>query len=160
MTTKKEKLLFKEMTRSKKQMNDQDALNLLINGRFGVLGTISDNGYPYTTPMNYVYFDNKIYFHSAKIGHKIDNINQNEKVSFTVIGEESIIEEELTSHYKSVTLFGRAKVIPGNKDILFSLVKKYAMKMFDESKQSIEEDYHHTSIIEITIEHMTGKESD
>lgn len=145
------------MIKKKNQMNDQDALQLLINGRYGVLGTISDNGYPYTIPLNYVYLDNKIYFHSAKIGHKIDNINQNEKVSFTVVGEESIIEEELTSHYKSVTLFGTARVVPGNKDVLFSLVKKYASRMFAQSKNSIEEDAHNTSIIEITIEHITGK---
>lgn len=152
--------MFKEMTRKKNQLTDQEAINLLINGRFGVLGTISDNGYPYTTPLNYVYIDNKIYFHSAKIGHKIDNINQNENVSFTVVGEESIIEEELTSQYKSVTLFGKAKVVPANKEVLFALVKKYAIKMLEESKESIEQDMHHTSTIEITIEHITGKEND
>ena len=148
------------MTRRKNQLSTQDAINLLINGRYGVLGTISDNGYPYTIPLNYVYLDNKIYFHSAKIGHKIDNINNHEKVSFTVVGEESILEEELTSQYKSVTLFGKAKVMPSNKEILFALVKKYAIKMFAESKESIDRDYLSTSIIEITIEHVTGKEND
>ncbi len=152
--------MFREMTRKKNQISDQDAMHLLINGRYGVLGTISENGYPYTTPLNYVYLDHKIYFHSAKIGHKIDNINHNEKVSFTVVGEESIIEEELTSQYKSVTLFGKAKVVPGHKEILFALVEKYAIRMLAESKESIEKDYHNTSIIEITIEHLTGKEND
>lgn len=152
--------MFREMTKRKNQMSDQDAINIIINGRYGVLGTISDNGYPYTTPLNYVYLDNKIYFHSAKIGHKIDNINNNEKVSFTVVGEESIIEEELTSQFKSVTLFGKARVLPSSKEILFALVKKYAIKMLIESKESIDRDYLSTALIEITIEHITGKEND
>jgi len=148
------------MTRKQNQLNDQESFQILKNGRFGVLGTLSDNGYPYTIPLNFVYLNNKIYFHSAKIGHKIDNIQTNEKVSFTVVGEESIIEAKLTSQYKSVTLFGKAKVIPGNKEILFELVKKYAKNVLDESKESIEQDYHHTSIIEIEIEHITGKQND
>lgn len=152
--------MFRKMTRKQNQLSDQESIQILENGRFGVLGTLSDNGYPYTTPLNYVYLNNKIYFHSAKIGHKIDNIQINEKVSFTVVAEESIIEAELTSQYKSVTLFGKAKVIPGNKEILIELVKKYARNVLDESKESIEQDYHHTSIIEIEIEHITGKQND
>ena len=40
-------------------------------------GTIGTNGYPYTTPLNYVYYNDKIYFHSAKVGHKLSNIKEN-----------------------------------------------------------------------------------
>lgn len=48
----------------------------------GVLAVNGDGGYPYALPINY-YFDgenNKIYFHSAKSGHKMDSVVNCEKV--------------------------------------------------------------------------------
>ncbi len=149
--------MFKELTRKKNQMSQKDATELLINGKYGVLGTLSDDGYPYTIPMNYVYLNQKIYFHSAKIGHKIENIKNHEKVSFTVVGKERVSGKEVTTKYESVTLFGIAKIIPTNKTILLELIKKYAKDFMVEGVKSIKEDFNSVAIFEIDIKHITGK---
>ena len=149
--------MFREMTKKKKQMSDKDTLNLLEKGSFGVLGTISDQGYPYTVPVNYVFYKEKIYFHCAKTGHKLDNIKKNEKVSFTVVGHETIIEEEFTTNYSSVILFGNARLIEPSKEILFELVKKYSKNFIPEGKIVVDQDFHTAAIVEIEIVHMTGK---
>ena len=39
-----------------------------------MLALLGDNDYPYAVPISYVYDDGKVYFHSAKNGHKIDAI--------------------------------------------------------------------------------------
>ena len=52
--------------------------------------------------MNFVYEDGKIYFHGAKEGHKIDAIKNNPKVSMSIIDQEDVIEEELTTYFRSV----------------------------------------------------------
>ncbi|MEI3556583.1 MAG: pyridoxamine 5'-phosphate oxidase family protein [Eubacteriales bacterium] len=44
------------------------------SSRRGVLAVNGDDGYPYAIPINYVYDDDaqKIYFHGARICHKVD----------------------------------------------------------------------------------------
>ena len=140
-------------------MNDIDALKLLGNCKEGTLGTISENGYPYTVVVNYVFYNGKIYFHSAKEGHKIDNIIKNNKVSFSVFGNVEIVEAEFTTKYQSVTLFGKAKILPGNSEILKELIKKYSGNFVQKGNKYVEESYATTILVEIEIEHLTGKES-
>ena len=150
--------MFRDLTRKKNKMNDMELVKLLKEGMFGVLGTISDNGYPYTIPLNYIFYNNKIYFHSAKIGHKIDNILASEKVSFTVVGNEEIIPEKFSTKYQSVTLFGKAKILSGNKEILFEIIKKYSPNYLVLGKEYVNKEYDSAIIVEIEIEYITGKE--
>jgi len=150
--------MFKEMRRIKNKMSDADALQLLVDGEHGTLGTISANGFPYTVIVNYVVYNDKIYFHSAKDGHKIDNINSNTKVSFSVVGEFEVIKSTFTTKYRSVTLFGNAKVISNNKTILYEFIKKYSDGFLSEGEKYIEESSDIPVLVEIEILHITGKE--
>lgn len=151
--------MFRVMRRIKNKMSDKSAIDLLTKCQEGTLGTISvDNGYPYTVVVNYVYYNNKIYFHSAKSGHKIDNIINNSKVSFTVYDNVLVVQETFTAKYQSVTLFGRAKVIPSNKEVLFEMIKKYSPNFLDEGKKYVNKEVDSPLLVEIEIEHLTGKE--
>jgi len=139
-------------------MRKDDTFTLLKECKEGALGTISTNGYPYVLPVNYVYYNNKIYFHSAFEGHKISNINNNNKVSFTVFDNVEVVEEKFTTKYQSVILFGTAKIIPGNKEILMELIKKYSSNFIDSGTKYVNKSFETTLLVEITIEHITGKE--
>ena len=61
--------------------------------------------------------DGKIYFHGAKSGHKIDAIKNNSKVSISIIDQEDVIEEELTTYFRSVILFGKARILQDDDEI-------------------------------------------
>ena len=150
--------MFVEMRRKKNQMTNQNALELLRRCDEGILGTITEDGYPYTVPVNYVLYNNKIYLHSAKEGHKLSNIKRDNKVSFTVFDNVQIIQETFTTKYQSVILFGKAKIIPGNKEILMELIKKYSASFLDSGFKYVNKSFDTTFLVEITIEHMTGKE--
>ncbi|KFZ26160.1 MAG: Pyridoxamine 5'-phosphate oxidase [Candidatus Izimaplasma bacterium HR2] len=150
--------MFREMRRSKNLVDVEITKELLKNGIDGVLGTISENGYPYTTPVNYIYYNDKIYFHSALKGHKIDNIQMNEKVSFTVITKNDIIEESYTADFQSVILFGKAKLVEPTKELLLELIRKYSSSYMDKANDYIAKHQKATQLVEITIEHMTGKQ--
>jgi len=145
------------MRRSEKEMSKEMTLALLSRGQEGVLGTIGDNGYPYTVVVNYVYLNDKIYFHSAKTGQKIDNIKYNNKVSFSVFDNVEVIGEELTTHYQSLVVFGKAKVIETRKDVLLALVNKYANLDQEKVLKMIDKEINVTAIVEIEIDHITGK---
>lgn len=149
--------MFRKMRRSDKEMSKEKTLELLTRGEDGILGTISDNGYPYTVVVNYVYLNNKIYFHCAIEGHKIENINRNDKVSFTVYDNVKVVGEKLTTFYESLVVFGRAKVIDANREVLLALVNKYASLDQEKILKMIDNEINITSLVEIEIDHITGK---
>ena len=149
--------MFRAMRRSDKQMLDRDTYALLVRGQEGVLGTISENGYPYTVVVNYVYYNNKVYFHCAKEGHKLDNILKNDKVSFTVYDHVEVIGEDLNTLYQSLTLFGRAKIIETSYEILMALINKYSAIPKEKADMMIKNEIKITALVEIEIDHITGK---
>lgn len=75
-----------------------------------------DDDYPYAIPISYVYDDTKLYFHSAKSGHKLDAIKRNSKVSFCVIDQDQVVPEEYTSYFRSVILFGKMRILEDEQE--------------------------------------------
>lgn len=159
MITLEVRHVFREMRRKDKAMSIEDSIQLLIRGQEGVLGTLSSDGYPYTVAVNYVYVQGKIYFHSAKEGHKIDNINGHEKVSFTVYDHVKVVGKKLTTNYESVLVFGTAKVVKASQEILLALINKYVEMSTDMALKVIDKEISDTAIVEISIAHLSGKRS-
>lgn len=95
------------------EINIDAAKELLLSGRRGVLSVIGDDGYPYAVPINYVYDKDaqKIYFHGARVGHKVDALRNCDKVCFTVYGNEIIKEEPWAPFMQSVIVFGRCHLV-------------------------------------------------
>lgn len=149
--------MFREMRRKKNVMDKQDAMNLLKRSSHGVLGMISDNGYPYTVFVNHVVVDGKIYIHCAKEGHKIDCIKQSPSVSFATAENVKLIPEEFTTKYTSIICFGKARLIPGNPSILREFITKFSSDFQAKGFEYAESDYLDTQLIEIEIDHITGK---
>lgn len=154
--------MFREMRRIKQLLTREEAIDILKSCTSGVLGVIGDEGYPYTVPVSYTIKDDKIFIHSAKEGHKIDSIKRNDKVSFCVIEKDEVIQSTFTTHFKSVSVFGRARIITDNSEkrhALESLIEKYSPDYVKEGQQEIEKGWDRVCLIEVKIEHMTGKAS-
>ena len=119
--------------RDKEIGNYKEVEELLSNALVGRLGTCFDN-IPYITPVNYVYDNDKIYFHSAHEGRKIENIRHNQQVCFEIDKMISVIPGRRmpcgsTTEYKSVILFGDIRVVDDIDEKTFVLNKlneKYA----------------------------------
>ena len=69
--------MFRKMRRFTQELTQSQNIEILKNGKTGVLAVLGDENYPYAIPLNYVYYDSIIYFHCAKEGHKIDSIKNN-----------------------------------------------------------------------------------
>ena len=74
---------------------------------------LGDDGYPYGIPISHYYSeeDGKIYFHGAKVGHKIDAIKAYDKASFCVYDKGYRKEGEWALNIKSVVIFGRIRLV-------------------------------------------------
>ena len=153
--------MFREMRRKKQLLSVEDTKIVLDRCTNGILACLGDEGYPYAVPLSYVYTEEKIYFHSAKTGHKVDAILNNSKVSFTVVDEDTIVSEEYTTYFRSVIAFGKARIVENSERITAfkALVNKYSGNQPEENKNSEIDRCTQAVIIAIDIEHLTGKEA-
>ena len=151
------------MRRNRQQLSQTECEAILKEGTSGVLAVEGDEGYPYAVPLSYLYEDGKLYFHCAKSGHKLDALRRNPKVSFCVIGQDQISPQEYTTYFRSVILFGRARVLEDPAEIraaLERLALRYAPEDSQEHRQSVlEKELPAVAIIEVAVEHLTGKEA-
>ena len=153
--------MFREMRRIKQLMSTEDTRAVMDRCTNGILACYGDDDYPYAVPVNYVYCNDKIYFHSAKTGHKIDAINKNAKVSFAVVDEDTIVSKEYTSYFRSVIAFGKARIVDGDEwyEAFRALVEKYSGDMPEQEKQKEINGCTRALIIAVDVDHITGKEA-
>ena len=66
--------MFRELRRKKQALSIEESAAVLDRGTSGVLALAGDDDYPYAVPISYVYDGEKLYFHCARSGHKLDAI--------------------------------------------------------------------------------------
>lgn len=152
--------MFRPMRRTRQLLSEEATIGILQKGTSGVLAVMGDDGYPYAVPLSYAYEAGKIYFHFAVSGHKLDAIKRSDKVSFCVIGRDEVIPTTFTTHFSSVIVFGRLRLLTGNHQKRYGLdllAKKYSPGRVSEAKEEIDLSWNRVAVGELRIEHMTGK---
>lgn len=150
---------------AKKEMRDREAIHeVLRQCAVGRLGTVGPDGFPMIKPLNYVFFDGAIYFHSAREGEKTDDIRRDNRVCFEVdlpIRFVKAAGNPCTAgyRYRSVIIKGRARIVEDRDErlaALAALMAKYqpdgGYGAFPEEKLAL------TAVVAIDIVEMTGKQ--
>lgn len=153
---------FRKMRRFRQQLTQSECDAILSIGTSGTLALLGDNGYPYAVPLSYVYADDKLYFHSAKTGHKVDAIRQYNKASFCVIAADDIHPSEFTTYFRSVIAFGKIQIIESEDERMYAaslLGARYNPGDDAGLHKELEKGLSHMLILRLDIEHMTGKEA-
>ena len=153
--------MFRPMVRFKQQISEEECIRVLKEQKRGVLSMIGDDGYPYGVPINHWYCeeDGKLYFHGNLKGHRVDAVERCDKVSFCVYDEGYRKEGEWALNINSVIVFGRiAKVTDEEKRI--RIISDLTRKFTDDEAylaRELKGSLQRTLLLELTIEHMTGK---
>lgn len=150
---------FRPMRRYRQSLSDDECISILKNGYRGFLSVNGDNGYPYTIPMNFLYDNGHIYFHSAKTGHKVDAILRSEKASFTIIDNPVREEGDWWFHVKSVICFGKINIVEDENERITRL-RSFGQKYFPEGYDIGKELQHNgpnVLLLDFSVEHITGK---
>ena len=151
--------MFRDLMRKKQKLSPAVCKEILKQEVRGVLAVNGDDGYPYALPINY-YFDeeeNKIYFHSGKVGHKLDAIANSNKVSFCVYDKGYHQDEHWSLNIKSVIIFGKIRVLDSWPDELMVNFCKRFTDDTDYIYSEIKKFKNNTAVLYLEIEHMTGK---
>ena len=154
-------MMFRKMRRFKQQISREECVRVLKEQPRGVLSVLGDDGYPYGIPLDHWYSDkdNKLYFHCAKEGHKLDAIVACDKVSYCVMDEGYRKDGEWALNINSVVIFGRMRIVEDEdkkRDICTNLVRK-----FTDDEEYLQKElmnaFPRVCCLELTVEHMTGK---
>lgn len=158
-----------------KQRNCTDTAiieDFLVKSRTGVIG-ISGSAYPYCVPVNYIWKNGAVYFHGLGSGKKIQLLEDNPTVCFTVYEEFGTVKDPVPCHadtsYRSVMLFGQVKKLEDFHEIaevLQAIVDKF-MPDFYKSKISpvlaekyrSAHDHKAVAVYKIMPEERTAKEN-
>jgi len=148
------------MLRKEKEMSREDALAVVDECPWSVLATVNSDGSPYCIPLSMTREGEWIYFHSAKEGHKTDNLRNDNRVCISCVGHAAVIPERFSVDYESVVIFGKASEISGRDDKIHALKcisLRYTpghMAAFDDA---IERSLEVTSVWKIHIDGISGK---
>jgi nitroimidazol reductase NimA-like FMN-containing flavoprotein (pyridoxamine 5'-phosphate oxidase superfamily) len=153
--------IYSDLRRRDRAMSLNEAEKFLEEQMVGRLA-LTRNDHPYVVPLNYLYLEGKIYFHSAKDGQKIAFLRENHKVCFEVDGLFGFTKGEADCSYaplyKSVIAYGKATIVEENTEkmeVLSSLVQKYYGSKPDSFANAMLED---TLVVVIEISKLTGKQ--
>lgn len=151
--------MFRNMRRLGQKLSDEECVKILVDEPRGVLALLGDYDYPYALPMSHVYVDGKIYFHSAKTGHKLDAVRKHDKVSFCVMDKGVKNDDGWSYTFKSIVVFGKIKILTDESeriDKLTHLGDKF-FPSHEDVVDEIERLLYKTDVFELTIDYMSGK---
>ncbi|MBJ6750604.1 pyridoxamine 5'-phosphate oxidase family protein [Geomonas anaerohicana] len=148
------------MRRNDRRLSAQLTNEILEKGTVCQLA-LAAQGEPYLVTMNYGYRDSTLYFHCAAAGKKLEVIEQNNRVCFTVVEHGAVLPAEkpcdFTMKFRSVVGFGTARVIDGYREKCEALGIIMAQYAPGESFQFPEGTLAATTVFAVDISSMAAK---
>ncbi len=153
--------MFRELTRKKQKLSMEECIHILKSEKRGILSVNGDNDYPYGMPMNHWYNeeDGKVYFHCGKVGHRLEALKKDSKVSFCTYDNGYCKEGEWALNIKSVIVFGNIEIVD-DLDRIVDITTKLSYKFIHDNtyiQHEIEQYAHRTVLLVLTPEHISGK---
>jgi len=153
------------MRHPERELKDRETIiAILENSTVGRIATVNRNGFPVIKPVNYLYWEEKIYFHSSMRGEKIGDIRRGSPVCFEVDQPIAYVAANGSAcsanyYYRSLIIKGKAALVK-NKSKKLKVLEKLMEKYQPEGGYGRipEEVLKKTAVIEISVQEITGKE--
>jgi len=150
------------MRRKEKEILDREEIESIIKKADVCRLGFSDNNIPYIVPLNFGYKENCLYFHTAKVGKKMDMIKTNNMVCFELDVDHEVIRAEnpcdWNMKFQSVIGFGKAFVLTDaeeKRQVLDVIIEHYSGQTDEYAEKLV----NRLAVIKVEIESMTGKKS-
>lgn len=152
---------MREMRRKERAMSPSRAQELLSTSSYGVLSMVNVDGGGYGVPLSYAIDpEGNIFFHVAKIGHKLDNLTSDNRVTFTIIGDTQVVPEKFSTQYESVIAFGKVEILENEEERIHAarlLIEKYSPEFSIQGEAYIEKAIKHIKVLKLTVDHISAK---
>jgi len=150
------------MRRKEKEILGREEMESIISKADVCRLGLSVDNIPYIVPLNFGYRDNCLYFHTPKVGKKMDMIKTNNRVCFEMDIDHEVVRAEnpcdSSMKFRSVIGYGRASLldeIEEKRRALDIIVEHYSGQVNEYKEKMVD----HLSVIKVQVESMTGKKS-
>jgi len=143
--------------------SDEEITRILKNGKYAVISMCRESE-PYIVTLSYGYDpeSNSLYFHTSKVGLKLEFLNKNQIVCGTVIEDGGYVMDVCEHVFKSVVFWGNMQIVNDIED------KKHGMNVLLnhlEKKESVikgymlksEDSYAKMEVLRLKITQIHGK---
>ena len=153
------------MRHPERELKDGETITAILEKSLvGRIATVNRKGIPVIKPVNFLYWNGKVYIHSSLKGEKVKDIRRGSPVCFEVdepIAYVTAGESACSANYyfRSIIMKGEAGLVRQEAkklEILERLMEKYQPERG--YGKIPEEILKKTAIIEIVVEEMTAKE--
>jgi hypothetical protein len=151
------------MRRKEKEITDKQIIEQILSNSEVCRIAMIDKDKPYIVPLNYGYYYNSIYIHSAPLGKKIDILKQNNNVCFEIEYSSEVIKRELScewsTKYRSLIGYGTIDIITDFEqkkkglDIIMAHYGKPDNNIYKDKQVEF------IVILKLNIDQITGKQS-
>lgn len=155
MSTKNTPIRRKDRLRSA-----ADARAIMNSCDFALLSTADSENIPYGVPVSPVLEENRLYFHCAKAGRKLENIRQNPHVCLTFAKVLLVDGENFTTRYESVIAEGTAAIVADETEkrhALQLLCRRYTQHSDEEIDAYIQRYFAQTGVVRVELENISAK---
>ena len=154
-----------EPRRKDRAMESIHEMELLLKSMAVGRLAVSTRDGPYIVAVNFLFFEDCIYFHSGLSGRKIKALRTDPRVCFFVdeVGPQVIWKEGcgLSQIYKSVVCFGKVQFLEDSTEkrrILEQMIQKYVPSSYQVTPMD-NRNVEMTAVIKIVIDSMSGKKN-
>lgn len=169
------------MRRADREMSREFGNRIIDCSEYGVL-SVDDEGVPYSLPLSIVRHENKLYFHSAKQGKKVELLKDDTYVRVVFVGKvhvpDNFTSEELedmskdsskgikfissvfTTEFESAIVMGKVNIVENEDEkirVLRMICEKYTPDKMNYFDIAIKSGLDKTNIYCIEIEEITAK---
>lgn len=148
------------LRRKDRLRTQEEARTIMESCDFAVLSTTDNENMPYGVPVSVVLEENRLYFHCAKAGRKLENIQQNPHVCLTFAKVRLVDGENFTTRYESVIAEGTASFIEEETEkrhALQLLCRRYTQHGDEEIDAYIQRYFAQTGVVRVDLETISAK---
>ena len=148
------------LRRKEREITDRAEIDAILRSAKVMRLALADNNIPFVVPVFFAYDGTAVYFHSARMGTKIDIMQRNPNVCFEVSVDQSVIESDracdFEAKHRTVIGFGKVTFLADDAakiQALNRIVARFSDKKFEYPPVNLD----HTAVIRIDIESIKGK---
>lgn len=148
------------MRRKDRLATEEQARDIVNRAEYGTFMTADAAGQPYGVPVSHVMEGDKIYFHCATAGRKLDNLRQNPKACMSFVASMYLDGEAYTHRYECAIAEGTAAFIEGREEKIHALrliCGKFAPGSFKDTDAYILKRLDATGVCRMDVETLSGK---
>lgn len=148
------------MRRTDREKDSDFAFEVLRDCEYASLATVNADNIPYCIPISIVVHKQKIYFHSAMSGLKLDSIAHNSHVCISGVRYTKLVPEKFTTEFESAVAQGICTLVQDEAEKILALrliSEKYASSNMEAFERTIRGSLSRTAVARIDVTQITGK---